>query len=65
MKSSDVNVQMREDVRKGVYVENLTEVEVNSVQDVIQLLSQVSSFPETARRRERWLGTFCFSVFGG
>lgn len=34
---------MREDVRKGVYVENLTEVEVNSVQDVIQLLSQVRS----------------------
>lgn len=33
---------MREDVRKGVYVENLTEVEVNSVQDVIELLSQVT-----------------------
>jgi len=41
--SSDDIPQMREDVRKGVYVENLTEVEVNSVQDVIQLLSQVTS----------------------
>lgn len=29
---------MREDTRKGVYVENLTEIEVQSVQDVIQLL---------------------------
>lgn len=35
-------MQMREDVRKGVYVENLTEVEVHCVQDVIQLLCQVS-----------------------
>ena len=33
--------QMREDARKGVYVEGLTEVEVHSVQDVIQLLLQV------------------------
>ena len=33
--------QMREDARKGVYVEGLTEIEVHSVQDVIQLLLQV------------------------
>lgn len=32
--------QMREDARKGVYVENLSEVEVHNVQDVIQLLIQ-------------------------
>lgn len=30
--------QMREDGKKGVYVENLSEVEVESVQDVIHLL---------------------------
>jgi hypothetical protein len=62
----DDDVQMREDVRKGVYVENLTEVEVNSVQDVIQLLSQVtsiSSFPVTATRREHWWRLFGFSFF--
>lgn len=34
------NLQMREDARKGVYVENLSEVEVKSVQDVITLLLQ-------------------------
>lgn len=33
---------MREDARKGVYVENLSEVEVKSVQDVITLLLQVA-----------------------
>lgn len=37
-------VQMREDTRTGVYVENLSEVEVHSVQDVIQLLIQVPDF---------------------
>ena len=35
---------MREDTRKGVYVENLTEIEVQSVQDVIQLLLIVRFF---------------------
>lgn len=35
---------MREDTRKGVYVENLTEIEVQSVQDVIQLLLIVCFF---------------------
>jgi kinesin family protein 15 len=35
---SSVNLQLREDINKGVYVENLTEVEVQSVQDVVQLL---------------------------
>ena len=44
-------MQMREDVRKGVYVENLTEVEVNSVQDVIQLLSQVTCTARLERLR--------------
>jgi hypothetical protein len=32
---------MREDARKGVYVENLSEVDVKSVHDVIRLLLQV------------------------
>lgn len=37
----NVNLQLREDVRKGVYVENLSEVEVHGMQDVIHLLNQV------------------------
>jgi len=36
--------QIREDVKTGVYVENLKEVEVKSVHDVVQLLIQVSFF---------------------
>ncbi|EFJ36676.1 hypothetical protein SELMODRAFT_4729, partial [Selaginella moellendorffii] len=35
--------QLREDVKKGVYVENLKEVEVNSVGDVMKLLNQGSA----------------------
>jgi hypothetical protein len=34
--------QIREDLKTGVYVENLREVEVTCVQDVVQLLVQVS-----------------------
>ncbi|KAH9311588.1 hypothetical protein KI387_026623, partial [Taxus chinensis] len=38
LEPSSTNLQLREDVRKGVYVDNLTEIEVKSVQDVVQLL---------------------------
>lgn len=34
-------LQIREDIKKGVYVENLKEVEVTSARDVIQQLIQV------------------------
>lgn len=37
-------VQLREDTRKGVYVENLTEFEVGCVSDIIKLLMLVSMF---------------------
>ncbi|KAI5059960.1 hypothetical protein GOP47_0024380 [Adiantum capillus-veneris] len=40
LEPSSTNLQMREDIKKGVYVENLREVEVRSVQDVVFLLSQ-------------------------
>lgn len=33
--------QIREDSKKGVYVENLKEVEATNARDVIQLLMQV------------------------
>ncbi|XP_068655925.1 kinesin-like protein KIN-12D isoform X2 [Aristolochia californica] len=34
------NLLLREDIRKGVYVENLTELEVESVRDILRLLKQ-------------------------
>lgn len=34
-------LQIREDIKKGVYVENLKEIEVTSARDVIQQLLQV------------------------
>ncbi|KAI3509543.1 hypothetical protein L1887_24905 [Cichorium endivia] len=40
---SSTNLQLREDVKKGVYVENLTEYEVHSVGDILRLLSQGSA----------------------
>ncbi|KAL5700402.1 hypothetical protein ACHQM5_025847 [Ranunculus cassubicifolius] len=38
LEPSSTNLQLREELGKGVYVENLTEYEVNTVKDVIQLL---------------------------
>ncbi|GAB4859030.1 hypothetical protein Ancab_010498 [Ancistrocladus abbreviatus] len=37
---SSTNLQLREDLKKGVYVENLTEYNVRTVDDVLQLLLQ-------------------------
>ena len=37
--------QIREDVKKGVYVENLKEIEVASARDVLQQLIQVYKLP--------------------
>ncbi|KAK7306445.1 hypothetical protein VNO77_44385 [Canavalia gladiata] len=34
--------ELREDVKKGVYVENISEFEVQSVSDIIRLLTQRS-----------------------
>ncbi|GMI74546.1 hypothetical protein HRI_001123900 [Hibiscus trionum] len=39
---SATNLLLREDVKKGVYVENLTEFEVQTVSDILKLLSQGS-----------------------
>ncbi|KAI9126139.1 hypothetical protein K1719_002560 [Acacia pycnantha] len=40
LEPSSNNLQIREDSKKGVYVENLKEVEVTSARDVIQQLIQ-------------------------
>lgn len=36
--------KVREDMKKGVYVENLSEFEVHTVGDILQLLTQVIHF---------------------
>ncbi|XP_024384201.1 kinesin-like protein KIN-12C isoform X3 [Physcomitrium patens] len=43
LEPTSTNLHMREDTRTGVYVENLSEVEVQNVQDVIDLLIQGAS----------------------
>ncbi|KAL3648197.1 Kinesin-like protein KIN-12D [Castilleja foliolosa] len=40
---SSTNLMLREDMKKGVYVENLSEVEVHTVRDILQLLTQGAS----------------------
>ncbi|OVA13546.1 Kinesin [Macleaya cordata] len=40
LEPSSTNLQLREDARKGVYVENLKEYEVTTVKDVVELLLQ-------------------------
>ncbi|CAA0829443.1 Phragmoplast orienting kinesin-1 [Striga hermonthica] len=40
LEPSSINLQIREDSKKGVYVENLTEYNVRTVNDVLQLLQQ-------------------------
>ncbi|KAL5713441.1 hypothetical protein ACHQM5_015513 [Ranunculus cassubicifolius] len=37
---SSTNLLLREDINKGVYVENLTEYEVHSVNDILKLLTE-------------------------
>ncbi|KAK6160939.1 hypothetical protein DH2020_004320 [Rehmannia glutinosa] len=40
LEPSSTNLQLREDMKKGVYVENLTEHSVRTVNDVLRLLQQ-------------------------
>ncbi|XAR56946.1 Plus-end-directed kinesin ATPase [Bertholletia excelsa] len=43
LEPSSTNLQLREDLKKGVYVENLTEHSVRNVNDVLKLLIQGSA----------------------
>uniref|UniRef100_A0A7I4DZD3 Kinesin motor domain-containing protein n=1 Tax=Physcomitrium patens TaxID=3218 RepID=A0A7I4DZD3_PHYPA len=63
LEPTSTNLQMREDVRKGVYVENLTEVEVHCVQDVIQLLCQGSANRKVAATNMNRESSRSHSVF--
>ncbi|KAG9459911.1 hypothetical protein H6P81_004419 [Aristolochia fimbriata] len=40
LEPSSTNLQLREDIKKGVYVDNLKEFEVTTVQDVVKILLQ-------------------------
>ncbi|EMS54989.1 Kinesin-like protein KIF15 [Triticum urartu] len=44
LEPSSTNLQIREDIKKGVYVENLMECYVSSVKDVMLLLLQVKEY---------------------
>ncbi|CAN6449393.1 unnamed protein product [Victoria cruziana] len=60
---SSTNLMLREDIKKGVYVENLTEYEVNSVSDVLKLLFQGSSNRKVAATNMNRESSRSHSVF--
>ncbi|MCO5566578.1 hypothetical protein L7F22_020255 [Adiantum nelumboides] len=63
LEPSSTNLQMREDVKKGVYVENLREVAVHSVQDVVFLLLQGSANRKVAATNMNQESSRSHSVF--
>ncbi|XP_047973668.1 kinesin-like protein KIN-12E [Salvia hispanica] len=57
------NLQIREDTHKGIYVENVTEVEVTSARDVIQQLIQGSVNRKVAATNMNHASSRSHSVF--
>ncbi|KAL0437096.1 UNVERIFIED_CONTAM: Kinesin-like protein KIN-12E [Sesamum radiatum] len=60
---SSVNLQIREDSKKGIYVENVTEVEVSSARDVIQQLIQGAANRKVAATNMNRASSRSHSVF--
>ncbi|XP_020084870.1 kinesin-like protein KIN-12G [Ananas comosus] len=60
---TSVNLQIREDARKGVYVENLTEYEVSSARDVMQQLIQGAANRKVAATNMNRASSRSHSVF--
>ncbi|CAA0807566.1 Phragmoplast orienting kinesin 2 [Striga hermonthica] len=60
---SSTNLMLREDMQKGVYVENLSEFEVHTVGDILQLLSQGSSNRKVAATNMNRESSRSHSVF--
>ncbi|CAL0331344.1 unnamed protein product [Lupinus luteus] len=60
---SSTNLLLREDVKKGVYVENLSEFEVQSVSDIIGLLIQGSANRKVAATNMNRESSRSHSVF--
>ncbi|XP_073045648.1 kinesin-like protein KIN-12D [Primulina eburnea] len=60
---SSSNLMLREDIKKGVYVENLSEFEVRTVGDILQLLCQGSSNRKVAATNMNRESSRSHSVF--
>ncbi|KAI3924459.1 hypothetical protein MKW98_032660 [Papaver atlanticum] len=60
---SSANLQIREDSKKGVYVENLKEMEVTCARDVIQLLVQGTTNRKVAATNMNHASSRSHSVF--
>ncbi|XP_054777208.1 kinesin-like protein KIN-12D isoform X2 [Prosopis cineraria] len=60
---SSTNLLLREDVKKGVYVENLSEFEVHTVGDIIRLLTQGSANRKVAATNMNRESSRSHSVF--
>ncbi|XP_022897116.1 kinesin-like protein KIN-12F isoform X3 [Olea europaea var. sylvestris] len=60
---SSTNLMLREDIKKGVYVENLSEFEVQTVGDILQLLSQGSANRKVAATNMNRESSRSHSVF--
>ncbi|KAK6926482.1 Kinesin motor domain [Dillenia turbinata] len=63
LEPSSVNLQIREDTKRGVHVENLTELEVTSARDVIQHLVQGSANRKVAATNMNRASSRSHSVF--
>ncbi|XWS52766.1 hypothetical protein CRYUN_Cryun11dG0100400 [Craigia yunnanensis] len=61
--TSSTNLQIREDNKKGVYVENLMEIEVTSARDVIQQLIQGAANRKVAATNMNRASSRSHSVF--
>lgn len=60
---SSSNLLLREDIKKGVYVENLSEFEVRTVNDILKLLTQGSSNRKVAATNMNRESSRSHSVF--
>ncbi|KAK4437834.1 Kinesin-like protein KIN-12D [Sesamum alatum] len=60
---ASTNLMLREDMKKGVYVENLSEFEVHTVGDILQLLTQGSSNRKVAATNMNRESSRSHSVF--
>ncbi|KAL6847284.1 hypothetical protein ACP4OV_023137 [Aristida adscensionis] len=63
LEPSSSNLPLREDIRKGVFVENLTEIEVGCVSDIIKLLMQGSANRKVAATNMNRESSRSHSVF--
>ncbi|KAF7836879.1 kinesin-like protein KIN-12C isoform X1 [Senna tora] len=63
LEPSSTNLQLREDMKKGVYVENLTERSVGTVNDVLKLLLQGTANRKVAATHMNCKSSRSHSVF--